>query len=99
MIMSRAPATWNCAVCHRNMHAKDREAHLAGKSHRDGASTTKKAKSKGGSSKFTPTEDEFTREDGLFLLREIDTGFGCRPGGGAYKESNKYYGPGIYDYY
>ena len=38
-------------------------------------------------------------ESGLGLLRDIDTAFGLLPGGGAYKESNFYYGPGIHDYY
>jgi len=40
-----------------------------------------------------------SREDAAHLLWEIDTQWGMIPGGGAYKESNHYYGPGIHDYY
>jgi hypothetical protein len=32
---------------------------------------------------------------GLHMTRK----WGSIPGGGAYKDSNRYYGPGIYDYY
>ncbi|KAE9395139.1 hypothetical protein BT96DRAFT_161548 [Gymnopus androsaceus JB14] len=40
-----------------------------------------------------------TNSDVAGLLHDIDTAFGCLPGGGAYKESRQYYGPGKYDYY
>ena len=44
-------------------------------------------------------ESLLSREEGLSLLHDIDTAFGLKPEGGAYKESNFYYGPSIYDYY
>lgn len=37
--------------------------------------------------------------DARSILHEIDTQWGDMPGGGAYKDSNHYYGPGEYDYY
>jgi hypothetical protein len=37
------------------------------------------------------SDSSMSTEDGLSLLREIDTAFGLRPRGGAYKESNFYY--------
>lgn len=33
------------------------------------------------------------------LLHDIDTQWGMIPGGGAYGESDNYYGPGEYDFY
>ncbi|KAF6250563.1 hypothetical protein COO60DRAFT_797931 [Scenedesmus sp. NREL 46B-D3] len=37
--------------------------------------------------------------DARSLAYDIDTQWGARPWGGAYKDSNTYYGPGIYDFY
>ena len=37
--------------------------------------------------------------DARGIAHDIDTQWGSMPGGGAYKDSNHYYGPGIYDYY
>lgn len=42
---------------------------------------------------------DYDRDELAGLIRDIDTQWGMIPGGGAYKESNHYYGPGIYDYY
>jgi len=33
------------------------------------------------------------------ILHDIDTQWGSMPGGGAYSDSNFYYGPGEYDFY
>lgn len=107
------------------MKAKDKEAHLAGRHHKEAVAGSRAGGSAGGgkkadgksqagetTSKSSRTERNddgddsdsscsFSREDGLSLLHEIDTGFGCRPGGGAYKESNFYYDthPDGFDYY
>jgi hypothetical protein len=37
--------------------------------------------------------------DAKGILKDIDTQWGAIPGGGAYKESDFYYGPGEYDNY
>ena len=37
--------------------------------------------------------------DARGIAHDIETQWGSIPGGGAYKDSNHYYGPGIYDYY
>ncbi len=37
--------------------------------------------------------------EGIGILHDIDTQWGMIPGGGAYKESNHYYGPGEWDFY
>ncbi|KAG6888585.1 hypothetical protein C0995_007267 [Termitomyces sp. Mi166 len=43
--------------------------------------------------------DSFDEEDLRGLLYDIDTQWGLLPGGGAYKESNHYFGCGIDDDY
>jgi hypothetical protein len=37
--------------------------------------------------------------DARGILHDIDTQWGLIPGGGAYSDSNFYYGPGEYDFY
>ncbi|KZT64981.1 hypothetical protein DAEQUDRAFT_769220 [Daedalea quercina L-15889] len=37
--------------------------------------------------------------DARGILHDIDTQWGMLPHGGAYKESNHYFGPGEYDFY
>jgi hypothetical protein len=37
--------------------------------------------------------------DARGILHDIDTQWGSMPGGGAYSDSNFYYGPGKYDFY
>jgi hypothetical protein len=37
--------------------------------------------------------------DARGIAHDIDTQWGMMPGGGAYKDSNLYYGPDCYDYY
>ena len=37
--------------------------------------------------------------DARSIAHDIDTQWGEMPGGGAYSNSNHYYGPGCYDYY
>lgn len=50
--------------------------------------------------KVTPEQVDYASEhfDGMGALHDIDTAFGLLPGGGAYKESNHYYGPGLLDF-
>jgi hypothetical protein len=38
-------------------------------------------------------------EDARSILYDIDTQWGMMPQGGAYKDSNHYYGTGMYDFY
>ncbi|KAF8066513.1 hypothetical protein FPV67DRAFT_1190770 [Lyophyllum atratum] len=103
-----------CATCHIDMGVADMNDHLMGKRHaknlgkkaagkRPGknaaGSNSKKGRKPPPSPGYSPYSDDFTHEDGLALLRDIDTQWGLLPGGGAYKESNHYFGPGIHDYY
>jgi hypothetical protein len=97
------------------MTVNQKQAHLAGKLHQEAvAGGPMRGGSAGGKSKagrqpkrrHTKQSDDgddsdcsLSKEDGLALLHEIDTAFGSRPGGGAFKESNFYYGEGIHDYY
>ena len=37
--------------------------------------------------------------DARSIAHEIDTQWGTMPSGGAYSDSNEYWGPGMYDYY
>ena len=37
--------------------------------------------------------------DARGIAHDIDTQWGSMPGGGAYSDSNHYYGEGEYDYY
>lgn len=37
--------------------------------------------------------------DARSIAHDIDTQWGTMPGGGAYSDSNDYYGPGEFDYY
>lgn len=37
--------------------------------------------------------------DAMGILHDIDTQWGAIPGGGAYSDSNDYFGSGDYDYY
>lgn len=48
----------------------------------------------------TPGDVERANEewDMRAVLHDIDTQWGAIPGGGAYKESNCYFGPGVYDF-
>ena len=49
------------------------------------------------------TEEDVDRAsnawDARSIAHEIDTQWGTMPYGGAYSDSNDYYGPGEYDYY
>ena len=49
------------------------------------------------------TEAEIERAsnawDARGLAHDIDTQWGSMPGGGAYSDSNHYFGPGEYDFY
>lgn len=49
----------------------------------------------------TPGDVERAEEewDMRAVLHDIDTQWGMLPEGGAYKESNRYFGPGAYDFY
>ena len=49
----------------------------------------------------TPEDVEAASDawDARGILHDIDTQWGAIPGGGAYKDSDFYYGPGEYDYY
>ena len=44
-------------------------------------------------------EDASNAWDARSVAHEIDTQWGFMPQGGAYSDSNEYYGPGEYDYY
>jgi len=44
-------------------------------------------------------EDASDQFDAAGIAHDIDTQWGAMPWGGAYKESNHFYGPGVYDYY
>jgi len=66
---------------------------------RTGGKSRRPPPSPGPSSPGSSDDGYFSQEEGLALLRDIDTQWGAMPWGGAYKESNHYYGPGIYDYY
>ena len=94
--------------------ANQKDSHLAGKGHREAVSgPTIGARKKGDKSKARQpsrrhgkqsddgdeSSSSMSTESGLGLLHDIDTTFGLCPGGGAYKERNFYYGPGIHDYY
>jgi len=111
---SHPASKWECTICQKEMQADQKGAHLAGKVHREavsgpiiGGSAARKKGGKSGAgqpnrrhSKESDDDDaSLSTESGLGLLRDIDTAFGLLPGGGAYKESNFYYGSGIHDYY
>ncbi|KAG9035386.1 hypothetical protein FRB95_011406 [Tulasnella sp. JGI-2019a] len=105
---------WTCIVCGISMQLQNKAAHLNGSAHQhaqrnhdhggggDGGSSGDSSgdDSFGGSirdreyRKYRDEQDEL-----LGLLHDIDTQWGLLPEGGAYKESNHYFGPGIHDYY
>ncbi|KAK7047892.1 hypothetical protein VNI00_006220 [Paramarasmius palmivorus] len=65
-----------------------------------GGGSGRGSKSRGRMRGRSDYDDSYMSEDDArALLHDIDTGFGCNPSGGAYSESDFYYGPGDYDYY
>lgn len=56
---------------------------------------------RGRNSLVTPSDVERASDawDAQGILHDIDTQWGMIPEGGAYQDSNHYYGPGEYDFY
>ncbi|KDQ17945.1 hypothetical protein BOTBODRAFT_171644 [Botryobasidium botryosum FD-172 SS1] len=83
------------------MQSGSKDSHLGGRAHREklGYGSEGARRKKTSPPYYSDSYDDLSEDEAAGILYDIDTQWGAMPQGGAYKDSNHYYGPGIYDYY
>jgi len=82
-------------TCNRDMSAKSKADHLAGKPHQQRVKQVAGGSNcMSGNGGYLPAcyADDLSEDDARSILEDIDTQWGLLPRGGAYKESGEYYG-------